>query len=38
MLWLFDTVEEVLLLADRANVNSEHPSEHEVLVEMLQSL
>jgi hypothetical protein len=38
MLGLFDGLEEKLLSVDSANVNCEHPGEHEVPVEMLQSL
>jgi hypothetical protein len=38
MLGLLDGVEEVLLLVDSVNINHEHPGEHKVPVEMLQSL
>jgi tRNA(Ser,Leu) C12 N-acetylase TAN1 len=38
MLGQFDGEEEVLHSVDSANVNCEHPGEHEVPVEMLQSL
>jgi hypothetical protein len=38
MLGLFDGVEEELHSVDSTNINRKHPGEHEVPVEMLQSL
>jgi hypothetical protein len=38
MLGLIDGVEEVLLSVDSAYVNCDHSNEHEVPVDMLQSL